>query len=245
MNAPIKNEVLHGTDRPADAGEPGWTDPLWYKDAIIYQLHVKSFFDANNDGIGDFSGLISKLDYIRELGATAIWLLPFYPSPLLDDGYDISEYRKVNSDYGTMADVRRFIRAAHERGLRVIAELVINHTSDQHPWFKAAQNPNDPHHDWYVWATPQSDLHAISATGGPAWHRAPNGQYYVGVFTSAMPDLNYDNLAVRKEMIDVGRFWLKQGVDGFRLDAAQHIYDDLRSLVKTHLHVLRILKTSK
>jgi alpha-amylase len=108
-------------------------------------------------------------------------------------------------------------------------DMVINHTSDQHPWFKAAQDPKDPHHDWYVWAKPDSDLHAISATGGPAWHRAPNGQYYVGVFTSAMPDLNYDNPAVRKAMIDVGAFWLQQGVDGFRLDAAQHIYDDLRS----------------
>ena len=114
-------------------------DPQWYKDAVIYQLHVKSFYDANGDGIGDFPGLIAKLDYIVELGATAVWLLPFYPSPRLDDGYDIAEYKAVHPDYGTAADVKRFIRAAHERGLRVITELVINHTSDQHPWFQKAR----------------------------------------------------------------------------------------------------------
>src|SRR6516165_10696814 len=129
-------------------------DPLWYKDAIIYQSHVKSFFDSNNDGIGDFPGLLSRLDYIADLGATAIWLLPFYPSPLLDDGYDIGEYRAIHPDYGTMADVRRFINAAHSRGIRVITELVINHTSDQHPWFQRARRakPGSAARDFYVWS---------------------------------------------------------------------------------------------
>src|SRR5919202_6497901 len=128
-------------------------DHLWYKDAIIYQLHIKSFFDANNDGIGDFPGLISKLDYIAELGVNAIWLLPFYPSPRLDDGYDIADYRGVHPDYGTLADVRRFVNAAHQRGLRVITELVVNHTSDQHPWFQRARRARrgSAWRDYYVW----------------------------------------------------------------------------------------------
>jgi maltose alpha-D-glucosyltransferase/alpha-amylase len=132
----------------------GQADHLWYKDAIIYQLHVKSFFDSNNDGIGDFPGLISKLDYIADLGVNTLWLLPFYPSPRLDDGYDISDYRSVHPEYGRMADVKRFIAAAHKRGLRVITELVINHTSDQHPWFQRARRakPGSPARDFYVWS---------------------------------------------------------------------------------------------
>jgi maltose alpha-D-glucosyltransferase/alpha-amylase len=133
-------------------------DDLWYKDAIIYQLHVKSFCDSNNDGVGDFPGLISKLDYIADLGVTAIWLLPFYPSPRLDDGYDISAYREVHPDYGTLADFRHFVRAAHARGIRVITELVVNHTSDQHPWFQRARRarPGSPWRDFYVWSAPGS-----------------------------------------------------------------------------------------
>ncbi|MFW5679614.1 MAG: alpha-amylase family glycosyl hydrolase, partial [Pseudomonadota bacterium] len=130
------------------------TDPLWYKDAIIYQTHIKAFFDANNDGIGDFEGLIQKLDYIQDLGVDTIWLLPFYPSPLRDDGYDIQDYRAVNSAYGSMADVKRLVREAHRRGLRLITELVINHTSDQHPWFQRARKakPGSIHRDYYVWS---------------------------------------------------------------------------------------------
>jgi len=129
-------------------------DPLWYKDAVIYQLHIKSFFDANNDGIGDFAGLISKLDYIAELGVNTLWLLPFYPSPRRDDGYDIAEYKAVHPDYGSMADARRFIAEAHKRGLRVITELVINHTSDQHPWFQRARlaKRGSKARDFYVWS---------------------------------------------------------------------------------------------
>src|ERR1700709_1105318 len=138
-------------------------DPLLYKDAIIYQIHIKSFFDSNNDGIGDFPGLISRLDYIADLGVNTIWLLPFYPSPRLDDGYDIADYRGVHSDYGTLADVKRFIAAAHERGIRVIAELVVNHTSDQHPWFQRARlsKPGSIYRDFYVWT---ADDHKYAGT---------------------------------------------------------------------------------
>ena len=130
------------------------SDPQWYRDAIIYQIHVKSFFDSSNDGIGDFEGLTQKLDYVRDLGVTAIWLMPFYPSPLRDDGYDIADYRDINPSYGTMEDFRRFVDAAHERGLRVITELVINHTSDQHPWFQRAREApaGSPERDFYVWS---------------------------------------------------------------------------------------------
>src|SRR5690348_2797381 len=136
------------------APESAAADPLWYKDAIVYQLHVKAFFDANNDGIGDFEGLSRKLDYLQDLGVTALWLLPFYPSPLRDDGYDIADYRQVNPAYGNLADFRAFVRAAHRRGLRVITELVVNHTSDQHPWFQRARHAKrgSRWRDYYVWS---------------------------------------------------------------------------------------------
>lgn len=195
---------------------------------VYYEVFVRAFYDSNGDGIGDLNGVTAKLDYIKSLGVSGIWLMPINPSPSYH-GYDITDYEGINPQYGTMQDFKRLVTEAHKRGIKVVMDMVINHTSDQHPWFKAALNPNDPHHDWYLWATPGTDLHAISAVGGPAWHRAPNGQYYEGTFTGTMPDLNYDNPAVRRAMIGVGRFWLDEGVDGFRLDAAQHIYDDLRS----------------
>ena len=207
-------------------------DPQWYRDAIIYQLHVKSFFDANGDGIGDFPGLIAKLDYIVSLGVNVIWLLPFYPSPRLDDGYDISEYKAVHPDYGSIADVKRFIRAAHDRGLRVITELVINHTSDQHPWFQRARlaKPGSPHRNYYVWSdndqlysgtriifldTERSNWTWDATAGAYFWHR----------FYSHQPDLNFDNPTVIKAVLGVMRFWLDLGVDGLRLDAVPYLIE--------------------
>jgi maltose alpha-D-glucosyltransferase / alpha-amylase len=207
-------------------------DELWYKDAIIYQLHVKSFFDSNGDGIGDFQGLIAKLDYIADLGVNVIWLLPFYPSPLLDDGYDISEYRGIHPDYGTLADFRQFIRAAHARGIRVITELVVNHTSDQHPWFQRARRakPGSTWRNYYVWSdtdqkyagtriifvdTERSNWTADPIAGAFYWHR----------FYSHQPDLNFDNPHVLKAVVGVMRFWLQLGVDGLRLDAVPYLVE--------------------
>ncbi|WP_230474863.1 alpha-amylase family glycosyl hydrolase [Dyella monticola] len=195
---------------------------------VYYEIFVRAFYDSKGQGVGDLNGITEKLDYIKSLGVSGIWLMPINPSPSYH-GYDITDYEAINPQYGTMQDFKHLLDEAHKRGIKVVMDMVINHTSDQHPWFKAALNPNDPHHDWYLWAKPGTDIHAISAVGGPAWHRASNGQYYEGTFTGAMPDLNYDNPVVRKAMIEVGRFWLRQGVDGFRLDAAQHIYDDLRT----------------
>ncbi|MDP1028339.1 maltose alpha-D-glucosyltransferase [Sphingomonas sp. KR1UV-12] len=207
-------------------------DPLWYKDAVIYQVHIKSFYDSNNDGIGDFKGLIQKLDYIADLGVTCIWLLPFYPSPRRDDGYDIAEYREVSPDYGTMEDATAFIAAAHARGIRVVFELVINHTSDQHPWFQAARRapPGSPERNFYVWSdddklysgtriifldTEKSNWTWDEEAGAYFWHR----------FYSHQPDLNFDNPAVLEEVLQVMRFWLDMGVDGLRLDAIPYLIE--------------------
>jgi maltose alpha-D-glucosyltransferase/alpha-amylase len=207
-------------------------DQLWYKDAIIYQLHVKSFFDSNDDGIGDFQGLISKLDYIAGLGVNAIWLLPFYPSPLLDDGYDISEYRAIHADYGTLADFRQFVREAHARGMRVITELVINHTSDQHPWFQRARTakPGSPWRNFYVWSETDQKYAGTRIifldTERSNWTWDPvAGAYYWHRFYSHQPDLNFDNPQVLKAVLSVMRFWLQLGVDGLRLDAVPYLVE--------------------
>ncbi|HET8763985.1 MAG TPA: alpha-amylase family glycosyl hydrolase [Rhodanobacter sp.] len=194
-----------------------------------YEIFVRSWYDTNGDGIGDLNGVTAKLDYLQSLGVSGIWLTPINPSPSYH-GYDITDYRAVNPQFGTLADFRKLVAAAHARGIRVIVDLVANHTSDEHPWFKAAQHPTDPHHDWYTWANRHTDLDTLSATGGKSWHAAPDGkQHYLGIFVAQMPDLNYDNPAVRSAMIDVGKFWLEQGADGFRLDAAQHLYDNFAS----------------
>ncbi|MBV8574116.1 MAG: maltose alpha-D-glucosyltransferase, partial [Acetobacteraceae bacterium] len=226
-------------------------DPLWYKDAVIYQLHVKSFFDGNNDGVGDFKGLLQKLDYIAELGVTAIWLLPFYPSPRRDDGYDIADYRGVHPEYGALADVRRFIRAAHERGLRVITELVINHTSDQHPWFQRAREakPGTNARDFYVWS---DDNHKYAGTriifldtekSNWTWDELA-GAYFWHRFYSHQPDLNFDNPRVMQEVLSVMRFWLDMGVDGLRLDAVPYLVEregtNNENLPETHAILKRI-----
>jgi maltose alpha-D-glucosyltransferase / alpha-amylase len=205
-------------------------DAHWYKDAIFYQLHVKAFADSNNDGIGDFAGLTDRLDYVQELGVTTLWLQPFYPSPGRDDGYDIADYRRINPDFGTMRDFRRFMTEANRRGLRVIIELVVNHTSDQHPWFKRARRSR-PHTDarnWYVWSdTDQRYLGTriiFNDTEKSNWAWDPiAGAYYWHRFFSHQPDLNYDNPRVLWAMVQVMRRWLDMGVDGFRLDAIPYL----------------------
>jgi maltose alpha-D-glucosyltransferase/alpha-amylase len=205
-------------------------DPLWYKDAIIYQMHVKAFFDANNDGIGDFAGLTAKLDYIQELGVNTIWLLPFYPSPLKDDGYDISDYLDVHPQYGTLDDFRAFIAEAHRRGLKVITELVINHTSDQHPWFQEARRspPGSRMREFYVWSDDDKKfantriIFTDTETSNWAWDPVAK-QYYWHRFFSHQPDLNHNNPEVVDAVIDVMKFWLDMGVDGMRLDAIPYL----------------------
>ncbi|MCP3726814.1 maltose alpha-D-glucosyltransferase [Paraburkholderia sp. CNPSo 3272] len=226
-------------------------DPLWYKDAIIYQVHVKSFFDANNDGVGDFPGLLAKLDYIAGLGVTAIWLLPFYPSPRRDDGYDIADYRNVHPDYGQLADVRRFIQEAHARGMRVITELVINHTSDQHPWFQRARRakPGSNHRNYYVWSDTDQKYQGTRIifidTEPSNWTHDPvAGAYYWHRFYSHQPDLNFDNPAVLREVLQVMRFWLDMGIDGLRLDAVPYLVEregtNNENLPETHGILKRI-----
>ena len=203
----------------------------WYQDAVIYELHVRAFHDSDGDGVGDFRGLVQRLDYLRELGVTALWLLPFYPSPLRDDGYDISDYRDVHPSYGTLRDFRTFLREAHRRGLRVITELVLAHTSDMHPWFQRARRarPGSGARDFYVWSdTPDKfkDARIIFRDFESSnWAFDPvAGQYFWHRFYSHQPSLNYDNPAVRQAMFDVVDYWLEMGVDGLRLDAVPYLY---------------------
>jgi maltose alpha-D-glucosyltransferase / alpha-amylase len=206
-------------------------DNLWYKDAVIYQLHVRTFFDSNGDGVGDFPGLTQKLDYLQQLGITAIWLLPFYPSPLRDDGYDIADYTSVNPSYGSLEDFKAFLNAAHTRGIRVIIELVLNHTSDQHPWFREARSSRDnPRRDWYVWSDTDTGYKGVPIvfvdTEASNWAWDPvSKSYYWHRFFSHQPDLNFDNPAVFEAIWDVMRFWLDLGVDGFRLDAVAFLVE--------------------
>ena len=228
------------------------TDPLWYKDAVVYQLHVKSYMDSNGDGIGDFAGLLTKLDYIASLGVNTIWLLPFYPSPRRDDGYDIAEYTGVHPDYGTMADAKRFIHEAHKRKLRVITELVINHTSDQHQWFQKARaaKPGSAARNYYVWSdndqayagtriifcdTEKSNWTWDPVAGAYFWHR----------FFSHQPDLNFDNPQVMKAVINVMRWWLDLGIDGLRLDAVPYLIEregtSNENLPETH-DILKLIR---
>ena len=238
----------------AASGAPvkGTEDPQWYRDAVIYQLHVKSFFDANDDGVGDFAGLLQKLDYIAELGVDTLWLLPFYPSPRKDDGYDIADYRGVHPDYGNLQDVRRFVREAHARGLRVITELVINHTSDQHPWFQRARTarPGSSHHNYYVWSDTDQKYDGTRIifldTEKSNWTWDPVAKsYFWHRFYSHQPDLNFDNPRVLSEVLNVMRFWLDIGVDGLRLDAVPYLVEregtNNENLAETH-EVLKLIR---
>ena len=223
-------------------------DPLWYKDAIIYQLHVKAFHDSDGDGVGDFRGLMQKLDYLQELGITAIWLLPFYPSPQKDDGYDIADYYSVHRSYGTLEDFQEFLQEAHRRGLRVITELVINHTSDQNPWFQRARRApaGSPERDYYVWADSPAgyaDARIIFKDFEHSnWCYDPVAkQYFWHRFYSHQPDLNFDNPAVHAAVLEVLDFWLGMGVDGLRLDAVPYLYEregtNCENLPETHAYL--------
>ena len=227
-------------------------DPSWHHDAIIYQLHVKAFRDSNRDGFGDFRGLLEKLDYIADLGVTAIWLLPFYPSPLKDDGYDIADFTGVHPNYGTLDDVVAVLQAAHARGLRVITELVINHTSDQHPWFQRARAapPGSPEREFYVWSDDPNKYAGtrviFSDTETSNWTWDPVAQqFFWHRFFSHQPDLNFDNPAVLEGVLDVMRFWLGLGVDGLRLDAIPYLIEregtSCENLPETHV-VLKKLR---
>ncbi len=221
-------------------------DPLWYKDAVIYELRVRSFSDSNGDGIGDFPGLTQRLDYLHDLGVTALWLLPFYPSPGRDDGYDIADYTEVNADYGRIEDFKQFLDAAHARGMRVITELVINHTSDQHPWFKAARRapPGSPARDFYVWSdTPERyrDARIIFRdfeSSNWAWDPVARA-YYWHRFFAHQPDLNFRNPDVQQAVFSVCDFWLDLGVDGMRLDAIPYLFEaegtNCENLPETHV----------
>ena len=228
-------------------------DPLWYKDAIIYQLHVRAFFDSDGDGVGDFKGLAEKLDYVRELGVDALWLLPFYPSPLRDDGYDIADHTGVHPAYGTLADFKHFLREAHRRGLRVITEMVLNHTSDQHPWFQRARRApaGSPHRDFYVWSDSTErykEARIIFKDFEPsnwAWDTVA-GAYYWHRFYAHQPDLNFANPAVRKAVSRAMDFWLDLGVDGLRLDAVPYLHEregtSCENLPETHAELKALRK---
>ncbi|KPL90280.1 maltose alpha-D-glucosyltransferase [Herpetosiphon geysericola] len=215
----------------------------WYKDAIFYELHVRAFQDSNGDGNGDFRGLISRLDYLQSLGVDCLWLLPFYPSPGKDDGYDVADYCNVHPSYGTMEDVVTFFEAAHSRGLRVMIDLVVNHTSDQHPWFQAARQPDSPYRDYYVWSDNNQlyrDARIIftdTERSNWAWDDLSES-YYWHRFFSHQPDLNYENPAVLEEMFNIMRFWLDRGVDGFRVDAVPYLIErdgtNCENLPETH-----------
>ncbi|MGD9951782.1 MAG: maltose alpha-D-glucosyltransferase [Burkholderiales bacterium] len=244
MNAP------DATPRPA-ADAAAAPDPHWYKDAVIYQLHVKAFYDSNGDGLGDFRGLAEKLDYVKELGVNTLWLLPFYPSPLLDDGYDVADYRGVHPHYGTLEDFRRLVEAAHQRGLRVITELVVNHTSDQHPWFQAARRAprGSPERAFYVWSDDEQQykgtriIFTDTESANWSWDKVAQ-QYYWHRFFHHQPDLNFDNPKVLEAVLEAMYHWCEAGVDGFRLDAIPYLVEregtSNENLPETHAVIKKI-----
>ncbi|MGH2615181.1 MAG: maltose alpha-D-glucosyltransferase [Thermomicrobiales bacterium] len=226
------------------------TDPLWFKDAVFYEVPVKSFYDSDNNGIGDFRGMAEKLDYIKQLGVDCIWLLPMYPSPYKDDGYDIADFVSIHATYGTVADFKALLDAAHDRGLKVIADLVVNHTSDQHLWFQEGRkNPESPYRDYYVWGDdptryPEARI-IFTDTEVSNWTYDPEaGQYFWHRFFSNQPDLNYDNPAVQEEMLNIVRYWLEMGLDGFRCDAVPYLFEReetiCENLPETHAFLQRL-----
>lgn len=224
--------------------------PLWYKEAVFYELYVRAFNDSNGDGHGDLPGVIQKLDYLKNLGVDCIWLLPIYPSPLKDDGYDIADYYDIISDYGTLADFKKLIQQAHSRGMRVITDLVLNHTSDQHPWFQSARSdPNSPYRDYYVWSDTdekyeQARIIFLDTEDSNWTWDGEAGKYYWHRFYSSQPDLNFDNPEVREEMKNVMRFWLDMGIDGFRADAVPYLFEregtNCENLPETHAYLKEI-----
>ncbi|HEX3704684.1 MAG TPA: alpha-amylase family glycosyl hydrolase, partial [Vicinamibacterales bacterium] len=240
---------------PVPSNPPGADeDALWYKDAIIYQAHVKSFFDSNNDGVGDFQGITQKLDYLQGIGVNCLWLLPFFPSPLRDDGYDIADYRNVHPAYGTLDDFTQLVGAAHARHIRILIELVVNHTSDQHPWFDRARHapPGSPERAFYVWsdtdrAFPETRIIFTDAEKSNWTYDPIAKQYYWHRFFAHQPDLNHNNPAVVDAMIQVMKFWLDLGVDALRLDAVPYLCvregTNNENLPETHA-VLRRMRRS-
>jgi len=234
----------------SEAGHWFESDPLWFKHAVFYEIHVRGFFDANADGMGDLRGVTEKLDYLEWLGIDCIWLLPMYPSPLRDGGYDIADFYDIHPDYGTVEDFRAFVDAAHQRQIRVIADLVMNHTSSDHPWFQEARSsPDSPKRDWYVWSDSDDgypDARVIFVDSEPSnWTWDPlAGQYYWHRFFSHQPDLNYENPEVQDEMLRVLRFWFDLGIDGFRLDAVPYLYEEegtnCENLARTHEYLQRV-----
>ena len=225
----------------------------WYQNAVLYEVFVRAFADSNGDGIGDLPGLSARLDYLRDLGVDTLWLLPIAPSPLRDHGYDVSDYCNIHPDYGTLADFRRLVIEAHRRELRVVVELIPNHTSDQHPWFQASRDPQHPEHatyrDWYVWsdtAQKYQDARIIFLdTEASNWTFDPRrGQYYWHRFFQHQPDLNYDNPAVPQAMLRVAQFWIDQGVDGIRVDAPPYLFErdgtSCENLPETHAYLKRL-----
>jgi maltose alpha-D-glucosyltransferase/alpha-amylase len=229
------------------------TDPLWYKKAVIYELHIRAFYDSNADGHGDIPGLIEKLPYLQDLGVTCLWILPHYPSPLKDDGYDIADFYAVHPDYGTLADFQRLVDEAHKRDIRIISELVVNHTSDQHAWFQESRrDPASPKRDFYVWSDTDEKYRGtriiFTDTERSNWTWDPVAkQYFWHRFFSHQPDLNYDNPEVQEAMLDVMRFWLNMGVDGFRCDAVPYLFEregtNCENLPETHAFLKRLRKT--
>ena len=226
------------------------THTSWYKDAIFYEVSPRAFKDGNGDGMGDFTGLIEGLDFIQALGVTCIWLLPMYPSPLRDDGYDISDYFTVHPDLGTLEDFKRFMAEAKKRGLRVIADLVLNHTSDQHRWFQeACQGPSNPYHDYYVWSDDQKKyqeariIFTDTEKSNWTWHETAK-RFYWHRFFSHQPDLNFDNPEVQEEMLKVFRFWMDLGLDGFRADAVPYLFEregtNCENLPETHAFLKKL-----